>query len=69
MYPTIEQVETADRYQLCKWYRFLHGPGAHAIGKANFSSICEAEAKIMDRIVERTNELGGFTPEISKALG
>jgi len=22
-YPTLEQVEAADRYQLCKWHRFL----------------------------------------------
>ena len=57
MYPTLEQVNEADHYQICKWYRFLR------------SSENMEEAIIMKRIVERCNEFGGFTPEISKSLG
>lgn len=57
MYPTIEQVNTADQYQICKWYRFLRSP-------ENIE-----EMATMKRIVVRCDELGGFTPEISKSLG
>lgn len=56
-YPTLEQVEAADRYTLCKWMRFLHLTGD------------EAEQEVMLRICERHKESGGFTPEISKRLG
>lgn len=73
-YPTIEQVNAADRYQLCSWWRFLPSPGSRVLARHNykqedFDRALEAEAKIMDRISERFNEVGGFTPEISKSLG
>lgn len=57
MYPTIEQVNAADRYQICKWHRHLRSAGN------------EAELEISNRIYERFNELGGFTPGLSKAIG
>lgn len=69
MYPTIEEVNQADHYQICAWYRFLPGPGNRAIGKSNFQEVLDSEAKIMDRIAERLKEYGGFTSEISKSLG
>lgn len=71
MYPTMEEVEKADRYQLCKWWRFLHSPGLKATDRprAQFLLIMEEEGRIMDRIRKRFDEFGGFTPEISKALG
>ena len=56
-YPSKEQVETADRMQICRWYRFLP------------SATNTTDAETMDKIVERFKELGGFTPEISKAIG
>lgn len=68
-YPTIEQVNTADRRQICSWVRFLPSPGAGAVGKSNFDEVLNREAPIMDRICERLKELGGFTPAISKELG
>lgn len=72
-YPTLEQVEAADRVQLCRWYRFLPGPGMAAIDSGAETDICYAEidreAKVMDRIVARHKELGGFSPEISKLIG
>ena len=55
--PTIEEVEKADREQICRWWRFLRSPET------------DEEVKAMNRIVERFKELGGFTPEISKRLG
>ena len=55
--PTMEEVEKADREQICRWWRFLRSPET------------DEEVKAMNRIVERFKELGGFTPEISKRLG
>lgn len=56
-YPTMEEVERADRLQLARWYRFLPSPQGRG------------RIKIIDRICERFEELGGMTPEISKAIG
>ena len=68
-YPTMEEVEKADRLTICRWFRFLPSPGTRAIGKPNFNEVLEEEVKIMNRIDGRLKEFGGFTPEISKALG
>ena len=57
MYPTLEQVEKADRYQLCVWHRFLRSP------------ITDEEVEINHRMFNRWKEAGGFTPEISKSIG
>ncbi|CAG2532949.1 hypothetical protein MAR621_03143 [Maribacter dokdonensis] len=56
-YPTLKEVEGADLYQLCKWHRFLRSPEN------------EEEVKINNRLFARWTELGGFTPQISKAIG
>lgn len=56
-YPTLEQVDTANKTQLARWYRHL--PGART----------EEQAKIIDRVVERFKDLGGWTPALSKAIG
>lgn len=69
MYPTLDQVNAADREQICQWWRFLESPGTRAVGTDRFSAVLEAEAAILDRIAERFKETGGFTPEISKRLG
>lgn len=58
-YPTVEEVEKADRYQICKWYRFLECPMP---GEPE-------QQHIMNLIYKRFKELGGFTPEISKSIG
>jgi len=55
--PTIEEVEKADREQICRWWRFLP------------SAMTEEGRKVQDRIAERFEEVGGFTPEISKRIG
>lgn len=78
VYPTIEQVEAADRTQLCRWSRFLPSPGMAEINKPGpYNSLKDArvqkamnrEVTIMNRIAERLKEAGGFIPEISKLLG
>jgi hypothetical protein len=68
-YPTLEEVEQADRRELAKWYRFLKSPGMAAVGRQNFQAALEAEGKVMDRIVARFKAMGMFTPEISKSIG
>jgi hypothetical protein len=54
----MEEVEKADREQLCRWYRFLPSPGWWPI-----------RIDVLKRIIERHKEMGGFTPEISKKIG
>jgi hypothetical protein len=56
-FPTMAQVEAADREQLGRWYRFLP------------SGETREQQKIMDRIAERFKKLGGMTPELSKKIG
>lgn len=56
-YPTLEEVESATRYQLARWYRFLPSPTT------------DAEVAVIRRIVARFNELGGMCPAISKGIG
>ena len=56
-FPTIEEVERADKEQLARWYRFLP------------SGEPAADQKIMKRIAERSEKLGGMTPELSKKIG
>ena len=55
-YPTIEEVEKADRIQICEWWRFLSSPQT------------ETETDVMNLICERYEELGGVTPEIKKQI-
>lgn len=56
-YPNFAEIETANRYILCKWQRFLRSPKT------------EAEVDKGNLIFKRWKEAGGFTPAISKALG
>ena len=56
-YPTAKEVEDADRFQLCKWHRFLRSP------------MTDEEVILNHKMFERWTETGGFTPEISKAIG
>ena len=56
-FPTLEQVERADREQLGKWYRFLP------------SGETPEQQKIMDKIASRFKKLGGMTPELSDKIG
>ena len=56
-FPTMQEVESASRKQLARWYRFLP------------AGVTESQKPIMDRLVERFDEAGGFTPALSKAIG
>ncbi|MBN2200460.1 hypothetical protein JW777_00730 [bacterium] len=68
-YPTMEEVEAADRIQLCRWHRFLPSPGSRAIDRSSFLDVLNAESRAMNRICQRIEDLGGFTSEISKLIG
>ena len=56
-FPTVEEVEKANKEQLARWYRFLP------------SGETAADQKIMKRIAERFEKLGGMTAELSKKIG
>jgi len=56
-FPTLEEVEKADKEQLARWYRFL--PSGETV----------ADRKIMKRIAERFDKLGGMTADLSKRIG
>lgn len=56
-YPSMLEVESADRELICRWYRFLASPRD------------DDQKAIMNRIVDRFRSLGGFSPEISKRIG
>jgi hypothetical protein len=56
-FPTMEQVEMADREQLARWYRFLPSRDTHE------------QKKIRDRLAERFKKMGGMKPELSRKIG
>lgn len=75
-YPTLETVRTADREQLARWHRFLPSPGLSAMEddsdpdeSADFDAIEEQELAVMAEICARFEELGGWSPELSKSIG
>lgn len=73
-YPTAEEVLAADRIQICRWWRFLPSPGAVSqdngeLSEAEFRQILAQQQTIMNLIAKRFDEVGGFTPEISKLIG
>ncbi len=57
IYPSIEEVNTAEHFEICRWWRFLSSP------------VGEIELIVMERVVERFDQLGGMTTEISKQIG
>jgi hypothetical protein len=56
-FPTLEEVEKANIAQLARWYRFLPS-GETAVDR-----------KILKRIAQRFEKMGGMTSELSKKIG
>ena len=56
-FPTMEQVEKANREQLARWYRFLP------------SGYTRDQQKVLDKVAARFKKLGGMTPAIEKKIG
>ena len=55
-FPSLEQVEKANKEDLARWYRFLLGTS-------------DEQRKTLHRVAERLEKLGGMTPELSKKIG
>lgn len=70
-YPTLEQVEKADREQLGSWYRFLPSPGMNHLEKHRdeYIKLLVKETEIMKKICERFTISGGFDSDLSKKIG
>lgn len=70
-YPTLAEVEQADRLQLGRWFRFCTSPGLDAIGKdrKEFNMVADREKAVLLRIIERFTELGGWDSVLSKEIG
>jgi len=72
-YPTMEQVEAAGHEQLARWSRFLSSPGMASAAKGDpgwiFRQEMDKEALIINRILERFKEFGGWNPKLSKRIG
>ena len=56
-FPTMQQVEKADKEQLARWYRFLS------------SGESEEQQRIIKRIAERFEAMGGMDTAMSKKIG
>jgi hypothetical protein len=56
-FPKMAQVEDASREELAKWYRFLP------------SGDTDEQQRIMDRIAERFEAVGGMDAVLSKQIG
>jgi hypothetical protein len=55
-FPTMQQVERARKEDLARWYRFLLGT-------------TDDQRKVLRRVSQRLEQLGGMTPELSKKIG
>lgn len=56
-FPTLKDVEKADKEQLARWYRFLP-PGE-----------TDYQLEVINRVYDRFMDLGGWTPGLSKKVG
>jgi hypothetical protein len=56
-FPTLEQVEKADREQIARWHCFLAAPRS------------ASEQDIADRITDRLLNMGGLTPGLRERIG
>jgi len=71
-YPSLEEVESADHEQICRWYRFLPSPGSKlsdSLPNEEFSKIIDEQSEIMNLICKKYKEGGGFNSALSKKIG
>lgn len=68
-YPTKHQIEVAHHIDLARWARYLKSPGFRACGTPEFAKVFEEENELLDLILARFNEFGGWNPALSKAVG
>lgn len=71
-YPSIDEVNAADKVQLARWLRFLQPPGMSAKDEpdeALRADISETQRQIMVVIGMRFDSMGAWDPELSKQVG
>lgn len=83
-YPTMQEVEAADKKQLATWHRFLPSPGAVYSDKAPATTLnadaqeetgeqwqerSDREFAILGRITARLTDAGGWDAQLSKEVG
>lgn len=70
-YPTHEEIEAAGHVELARWARFLPSPGISALDALpeEFTKVLAEQRLAFDHIMERFRAFGGWTPEVSKAVG
>lgn len=65
-YPkTIEEIKSADRETICRWWRFLPLNWASEVTNEDFEKAMELNNALSNRF----DEVGGFTPSLSKKIG
>jgi hypothetical protein len=70
-YPSLEQVEQADREQIYRWFLLLPIPKLLKTGKGKdirFTHSPEGSMLIIKRIFARHRELGGRDPEMANRI-
>ncbi len=68
-YPTVEEVNEADREQLARWFRKLQPPASGFSYKdENYIEKYTLRVDTLLLIIERFNELGGMSDEIYEKL-
>jgi hypothetical protein len=69
-YPDLARIRTVSRMQLAIWARFLPSPGSAwiASGPAKFDRMLGYEVVILEAILDRFKELGGWSPSLSKKV-
>lgn len=70
-YPTLAEVDGASRYQLARWSRHLPSPGMTALDadEGTFQKTLDAEVAVMNHILAKFGEAGGWDPALSKMVG
>ena len=68
-YPSKNEILEASHLNLARWARHLQSPGFRACGSPEFAAVFAEEQELMDLILKRFNEFGGWNPALSKAVG
>ena len=71
-YPSLEEVESADHEQICRWYRHLPSPGGKipdSLSSEEFQAAIDKQVEIMNLICKKYKDGGGFNSTLSKKIG
>jgi hypothetical protein len=68
-FPTMDEVDGANRQQLGRWFRFLPSPGMDWTNDKDYKEKLAKELNILQRILNRFDDLGGWDARLSKQIG